>query len=202
MGLATDSIFIQALQSNAELMELIGGDAATQQQTQQEGPAEPQTQEETTEQEEQEITTEPQTQESTTSLEQTQEDEEILPRLYGTAIPMPDEDAENVAVPYVIVTFDGLNNDTETKENLYEGDYDRVSIGVEVTAKTLEDLHDLSQMVRDTILGYFRETETSIEDYTMSADAIQYDSMKPCYWQVLRYQCNVNNLFEEENEQD
>ena len=29
-------------------------------------------------------------------------------RLYGTAIPMPDENADKVPVPYAIVTFDGL----------------------------------------------------------------------------------------------
>lgn len=164
MGLATDSIFVVALQSNAELMEIIGGAAVSQQQTQQE--------------------------------------DEAQPRLYGTAIPMPDEDAENVSVPYIIVTFDGLNNDQDTKDEPYESNDDRVNIGVEVTAKTLEGLHDLTQMVRNTILSYFRENVTSVYDYTMSADAIQYDSMKPCYWQVLRYQCEVNNLTEKDNGED
>ena len=75
MSLATDSIFIAAIQSNPALVERIGG------------------------------------------------------RLYGTAIPLPDEDADNVPVPYVIVTFDGLNNDADTKDCSYESDYDRVNIG-------------------------------------------------------------------------
>ena len=30
-------------------------------------------------------------------------------------------------------------------------------------------------------------------DFTFGAQAIQYDSLKPCYWQVLRYQCETNN---------
>jgi hypothetical protein len=30
---------------------------------------------------------------------------------------------------------------------------------------------------------------------------VQYDSMKPCYWQVLLYQCNVENT-DEDDEQD
>ena len=114
-------------------------------------------------------------------------------RLYGTAIPLPDEDADNVPVPYVIVTFDGLNNDAGTKDDRYESEYDRVNIGIEVVGKTLKDLHDLTQMVRDTILTYFRATETAVEDYTFTADAIQYDSLKPCYWQTLRYQCDTTS---------
>ena len=153
MSLATDSIFIAAIQSNPALVERIGG------------------------------------------------------RLYGTAIPLPDEDADNVPVPYVILTFDGLNNDADTKDCSYESDYDRVNIGVEVTAETLEDLHELTQTVRETILAYMKAQKEelgdafTIDDFTFSAQAIQYDSLKPCYWQVLTYQCDVRNLLNEENDE-
>ena len=121
-------------------------------------------------------------------------------RLYGTAIPLPDEDLDNVPVPYVIVTFDGLNNDAGTKDDRYESEYDRVNIGIEVVGKTLEDLHGLTQTVRDTVLAYFRANHTNVEDYIFSADAIQYDSLKPCYWQTLRYQCEVYNLNDDEQD--
>jgi hypothetical protein len=73
-----------------------------------------------------------------------------------------------------------------------------VNIGVEVTAKTLDDLHTLTQMVRDTILSYLREHETPIMDYNFAAQQIQYDSLKPCYWQVLTYQCDVTNSNDDE----
>ena len=146
MSLATDSIFVDALKSNAALVERVGG------------------------------------------------------RIYGTAIPLPDEDADNVPVPYLIVTFDGMNNDAGTKDNMYESNYDRVNIGVEVVGETLAKLHEVAQAVRDTIWNYFVNNRTAVEDYTFTADAIQYDSMKPCYWQVLRYQCDVYNI--EDDEQD
>ena len=114
-------------------------------------------------------------------------------RLYGTAIPLPDEDADNVDVPYIIVTFNGLTNDQGTKDDRYESRYDKVEIGVEVTAKTLDDLHILTEMVRDTILSYLRSRTTAVDDYLFTAEGIQYDSRKPCYWQVLRYQCDTIN---------
>lgn len=114
-------------------------------------------------------------------------------RLYGTAIPLPDEDLDNVPVPYIIVTFNGLTNDQGTKDDRYESRYDKVEIGVEVTAKTLDDLHVLTEMVRDTILSYLRSRTTAVDDYLFTAEGIQYDSMKPCYWQVLRYQCDTIN---------
>lgn len=148
MSLATDSIFIVAVQSNAELVELVGS------------------------------------------------------RIYGTAIPLPDEDLDNVPVPYIIVTFDGLNNDAGTKDNMYESNYDRVNIGVEVTGETLAKLHEVTQMVRDTIWKYFVNNRTAVEDYTFTADAIQFDSLKPCYWQTLRYQCDVYNIEDDEQESE
>ena len=147
MSLATDSIFITALQSNSDLLEELGYDPETGE------PA----------------------------------------RLYCTAIPLPDEDADNVPVPYVIVTFDGLTNDQGTKDDRYESEYDTVNIGVEVTARNINELHDMTQMVRDTILSYLRENDTAIMDYNFAAQQIQFDSLKPCYWQMLTYQCDVEN---------
>lgn len=139
MSLATDSIFVKAIQSDASLMQKIGG------------------------------------------------------RLYGTAIGLPDEEADNVPVPYIIVTFDGLTNDQGTKDDRYESRYDKVEIGVDVTAQTLDELHNLTETVRDTILSYLRSRTTAVDDYLFTAEGIQYDSMKPCYWQVLRYQCDTIN---------
>ncbi len=122
-------------------------------------------------------------------------------RLYGTAIPLPDEEADNVPVPYVIVTFNGLNNIDETKDDMYESDYDSVNIGIEVIGKTLGHLHDLTEMVRNVIHQYFVQNETPVEGYQFSAQAVQFDPEKPCYWQVLNYQCEVRNI-EDNDEQD
>ena len=161
MSLATDSIFVSALQSNSELLEKL--------------------------------------------TEYIDDDDNIqydeTPRLYGTAIGLPDDDADNVPVPYVIVTFDGLTNDQGTKDDRYESEYDTVNIGVEVTAKTLDDLHTLTQMVRDTILSYLRANDTAIQDYQFAAQQIQYDCLKPCYWQVLTYQCDVINTNDDEQQE-
>ena len=122
-------------------------------------------------------------------------------RIYGTAIPLPDEEADNVPVPYIIVTFNGLNNVDETKDDMYESDYDSVNIGIEVIGKTLGHLHDLTEMVRNVIHQHFVQNETPVEGYQFSAQPIIFDSEKPGYWQVLNYQCEVRNI-EDNDEQD
>ena len=160
MSLSTDSIFITALHTNAELMEDLGYVEASQ-------------------------TTDGQP-----------------PRLYNTAVPVPDEELFNVPLPYCIVYFDGLENDQGSKDERYESEYDKVNIGVQVVAKTPTQLHELTQKVRTTILDYFRNNSTSVVDYDFSAEAILFEDMIPGYHQTLRYMCYSLNNQEDEQEED
>ena len=115
-------------------------------------------------------------------------------RLYSTAIPLADKDIDNVPVPFVIVTFDGLTNDQSSKDDPYESDNDSVNISVELVAATREKLADLAEDIRSTIYNYMMAQDGfEIEDYQFSADAVQFDALKPCYWQTLHYQCDVIN---------
>ena len=153
-------------------------------------------------------------------------------RLYNTAIPMPDADADKVPLPYCIITFDGMNNQDTTKDDPYEGGTDQVQIGIEVAAKTREQLGVIMRRIRKIIhedfmfvWGYadLRDTnDVQLEDtngfrlrvmreydeivnripynYTVSAQAVQYDPWKPCFWQVLNYQCDIANDIDNEQE--
>ena len=153
-------------------------------------------------------------------------------RLYNTAVPVPDEQIDKVAVPYVIISFDGMNNQDTTKDDPYEGGTDQVTIGVTVVATTREKLAELTRRIRQTIhndfqfvwgyedlgesggavleesngfrLRVMREYEEVVKQvpfsYTFSAQAVQYDPYKPCYWQTLNYQCDIANDIDNEQE--
>ena len=125
--------------------------------------------------------------------------EAVSNRIYGTAIPLSDEDVDNAPVPYIVVTFDGLTNDGTTKDGPYEGDYDLVTIGVVVAGKNLTQLHELTERARKAVLDYVTTNDTPITDYQFSAEDIIYDSLKPCFGQKLIWQCDVD-AFEDEGE--
>lgn len=130
------------------------------------------------------------------------ENQELMAQLpagdvYNTAIALPEPEADNAPLPYIIVSFDGLVNDQTTKDS-FEGDTDTVTIGIEVAASTRKELFDLTQAVRSTVLAFFEdlpEDDTDFAeapmDYQLSATAVNYDDLKPCYWQRLSYQCDV-----------
>ena len=86
--------------------------------------------------------------------------------------------------------------------------YHVVLTGPSVAASSqVHTLHELTQAVRETVLAYMKAQKEelsdafTIDDFTFAAQAIQYDSLKPCYWQVLTYQCDVRNLLNEENDE-
>ena len=121
--------------------------------------------------------------------------------VYNTAIALPDEDADNAPLPYVIVSFDGLNNQDATKDDDFEADSDQVQIGIEIAAETRPKLGELAVMIRKTITDRFQQIAQDPQDedyallpnaYTMQAQPVQYDSLKPCYWQRLTFQCDTN----------
>ena len=121
-------------------------------------------------------------------------------RIESTSIPVPDEEFENTPLPYVIITFDGLQNEGYSKDNSYEGFVDKVQVSIEVAADNRDDLGDIMQTIRETVVAYFEDTEGHAWDdydyvptnYTFTASPVAYDSMKPCYYQTLTYNCDTN----------
>lgn len=146
MSLITDKVFFNALKSNAQLVQDVGG------------------------------------------------------RIYSTAIPTPDDELLNEPVPYIIVTYDGLQNEGWTKDNSFEGNNDKVNIGILVAAEDRESLGVLMEDIRKTVIEYFEDTVGHVkedydlvpDEYSLTASAIQYDSLKPCFWQSLNYACDTN----------
>jgi hypothetical protein len=119
--------------------------------------------------------------------------------VYNTAIALPDEEADNAPVPYIIVSFNGLNNQDTTKDSSYQGMTDTVTIGITIAARTRVELADLAITARQTIEEYLQAQSPGDEDYelvpnviTLQAQGVQYDSLKPCYWQELIYTCETN----------
>lgn len=121
-------------------------------------------------------------------------------RIESTSIPVPDEQLDNEPVPFIIITFDGLQNDGYTKDNSFEGNTDKVTVSIEVAAQSRDELGQIMTDIRQTVIDYFEDTDGHAWDdydyvpqnYTFTASAVGYDSEKPCYYQTLTYNCDTN----------
>ena len=121
-------------------------------------------------------------------------------RIENTTFPVPDHELLNVQVPYIIVTFDSLQNEGYTKDNNFEGHNDKVQVSIEVAAENRDQLAALMPKVRQVIIDYFEDTTNHATDdyalvptnYVLTAGPIAYDSVKPCFYQILTYNCDTN----------
>ena len=120
-------------------------------------------------------------------------------RIESTSIPVPDEEFMNEPLPYIIITYDGMQNEGFTKDNSYEGDTDKVQVSIEVDAESRDELGDIMQKVRQTVIDYFEDEVGHVWDdyyyvpdsYELTASPVAYDPTKPCYYQTLTYNCNT-----------
>lgn len=114
--------------------------------------------------------------------------------VFNTSIDVPEDQLPNVPLPYVIVTYDGLHTDATSKDSGYSAGFDVVDIGVEVAAKSRAELAEIAEEIRDSVRSYM-ELHSGEEDVPnacyFSAGGVQYDSYKPCYWQVLKFNCDI-----------
>ena len=116
--------------------------------------------------------------------------------VYNTSIEKPDADMDNIPVPYIIVTFDGMSEDSYTKDSSFAGDGDNVTVGIEVAADSRADVARLAIRIRKAVTEYLKGIDEDDEDYSLvpssisfSAQGVQYDPVKPCFWQRLVYNC-------------
>ena len=120
-------------------------------------------------------------------------------RIENTSIPVPDDDLANQPLPYIIITYDGMQNEGFTKDDDYEGNVDKVQIGIEAAASDRETLGEIMQSVRATVKEYFANAEEGSDDYNLvplcyalKATPVAYDSLVPCFYQSLQYECDTN----------
>lgn len=115
-------------------------------------------------------------------------------RIENTSIPVPDDELLNEPVPYIIITYDGMQNDGFTKDNSYEGDTDYVQVSIEVAAEDRETLGNIMETIRNTVVRYFEDGGDVLtpNSYTLTAGQVSYDPDKPCYSQTLQYNCDTN----------
>lgn len=127
--------------------------------------------------------------------------EAVKGRIFPTAIAVPEEQLENEPVPYIVITYDGMQSNTFTKDGT-EGHFDTVQIGIEAAAADRWELARLMQLIRHHVRRYFESTDDEGDDeipidYDLTAGPVAWDELKPCYFQTLRYNCTTFNKNEE-----
>ena len=130
--------------------------------------------------------------------------EAIGNRVVSTCFEVSPEDYDNTPLPNIIVTDDGFQNQTGTKDTVWESGEDRVQVTVDVAADSPKEVKRLIRKVRraieNQIILMSAANERIPELESLSSGGVAWDWTKPCYYQHLTYQCTT--LSDIDNEQD
>jgi hypothetical protein len=124
-------------------------------------------------------------------------DQTIMAALKGgvhdTCVPVPPHLEDNTLCPYIIVMENPYTNDQGTKDNVWESDQDRVGVSVQICADDPATVRTLRRKVRHAIAEYVLNNETGyIYLVSSTNDGIAWDWTKPCYYDTLHYQCDMD----------
>ena len=127
-------------------------------------------------------------------------------RITSTCFEVSPDEQDNTPLPCIIVTDDGLTNNQQNKDNVWESDEDRVQASVEVDGTSPKQVKQLIRMVRKAINNYVTTLYTQGEDIpnlqSVQTNGVAWDWMKPCYHSTVSYQCDVENgLYDDEQEE-
>ena len=125
-------------------------------------------------------------------------------RVVSTCFEVSPDETDNTPLPNIIVTDDGFQNQDTTKDSVWEGEDDEVQVTVDIAAKSPNEVKDLVRMVRRAvsryIIGMYGNHDAIPELDKLSSDGLQWDWMRPCYYQKLTYICAIKSTTDDEQE--
>ena len=118
-------------------------------------------------------------------------------RIESTCFEVSPDEPDNTQLPCIIVTDDGLTNQPDIKDAVWESSEDRVQASVEIDAESPKRVKQLIQMARKAIANYITSLYDQGEEIpclqSVQTNGVAWDWMKPCYHSTITYQCDVKN---------
>jgi hypothetical protein len=127
-------------------------------------------------------------------------------RVKSTCFEVSPEDTDNTPLPYIIIIDEGKAPAQTTKDDEWMPSQWRVGAGVEVGAKSPNEVDALVMKAMKVIAEYISTLAGQGEEIPYlnegfpQTQGIAWDWTKPCYFDVARYQCDVDNTNDDEQE--
>lgn len=127
-------------------------------------------------------------------------------RIKSTCFEVPPMEQDNTPLPYIIITDDGLSAAQTTKDNEWMPYLFRVNVGVEIGAASSNEVWDIELKVMKAIADHMQNlAEQGIDTPYLNevypqTEGIAWDWTKPCYFDTIHYQCDIENTNDDEQE--
>lgn len=128
-------------------------------------------------------------------------------RVVSTCFEVPPDQTDNTELPNIIISNDGFQNNSSTKDCVWESDEDAVQASFDVAASSPYEVDSLVARVRRAIetyiVGLYRSGHVTpeLQQGSPSSQGIEWDWVKPCYHQTVTYQCvTQSGIYDEQEE--
>ena len=124
-------------------------------------------------------------------------------RVKSTCFEVSPDEQDNTPLPYVIVIDEGKQPAQTTKDDEWMPSLWRVSAGIEVGAKSPNEVDAIIMKAMRAIANYIQTLCEQGEDVPYLSEGfpqtqgVTWDWTKPCYFDVAHYQCDINNTPDE-----
>lgn len=123
-------------------------------------------------------------------------------RVSSTCIEVPPTEDDNTPLPYIIVAEEQSQNGQSSKDSTWESSTDTVNVSVIISAVTPNEVKRLRRLVRKAVSSYVEAlTDECPYLQALSWDGIAWDWTKPCYYDTLHYQCDMENYLNDEDDE-
>lgn len=121
-------------------------------------------------------------------------------RIESTCFEEPPANTGNTPVPNIVIEESTGQNELGTKDTIWESNTDVPSVDITINALSKNEVQQLRRLVRKAISSYIESMTSSFPLLrSLSWAGVQYDWTKPCYFDTLHYQCEMDINLEDDN---
>lgn len=121
-------------------------------------------------------------------------------RIESTCFGEPPANTGNTSVPNIVIEESTGQNELGTKDTIWESNTDVPSVDITINALSKNEVQQLRRLVRKAISSYIESMTSSFPLLrSLGWTGVQYDWTKPCYFDTLHYQCEMDINLEDDN---
>ena len=120
-------------------------------------------------------------------------------RVESTCFEVSPDAKDNTPLPYIVIRDEGKQPAQATKDDDWMPSMWQMGAAIEVGAKEPKEVDDIAMMAMRAVNNYITDLYNQGEyipnllEGFPKTDGVQWDWMKPCYWDLVHYVCDVQN---------
>lgn len=127
-------------------------------------------------------------------------------RIKSTCFEVSPEETDNTPLPYITIIDEGKAPAQTTKDDTWMPYQWRVGAGVEVGAKSPNDVDAIMMKAIKAVADYVQTLQgvdiPYLNEGFPQTKGISWDWTKPCYWDIAHYQCDIDYTTDDEQDEE